>query len=162
MAPVSTSGAAAQGAPGTPLPQEIKIQIKLPKPGTASVPSLTAVQSPQPLIGQPMVQFPPAPGMPFGSPPPASGTPPIPGVQQPMGSPDASAHASGGSVSVVRQLALGERRRHSLQPSRSHDAVVGTTPLVVVDPPPEELQNATLVELSATPPAPPHHDAASR
>ncbi len=48
------------GAPGTPgsggqLPQEIKIQIKLPKPGTPISSPLGGVV--QPLIGQPAVQF---------------------------------------------------------------------------------------------------------
>ena len=130
--------------PGTILPQEIKIQIKLPKPGSVqSTATLTTVQGPtQQTLGQPVTQIPPPPGMPFGSPPPT-------GVPSPFGSASVTAQspvlqpasintgqAQESQVGSVKDLLLRDRSS-SLQPSQSQEA-----PLVVIDPPQEEVAQA--------------------
>ena len=163
------------GAPGTPLPQEIKIQIKLPKPGAQPVAtaSMSAVQTQQ-MIGQPNVLYPPTSGVPFGTPPPLPVGSPAPLSTLPSLGQPAVLHplaivsdktqtledqqtisiAGPNDGSAIKELLLRDRRS-SLQPSKSHD-----TPLVVIDPPQEDVQLA-LTNVSSGGIPLPHHDVRS-
>ena len=157
------------GGAGTPLPQEIKIQIKLPKPGqtpAAATATVSTVHTQQ-MIGQPTVLYPPPPTIPFGSPPPGPVTIPLggvtltstpvgqPAVLQPLGLVSDNAetiYSQQQTLSVgpndghaIKELLLRDRRS-SLQPSGSHD-----TPLVVIDPPPQDDNGGANVHVQTIP-----------
>ena len=163
------SGGGGGGGAGTPLPQEIKIQIKLPKPGQtpAAVTATVSTVHTQQMIGQPTVLYPPPPTIPFGSPPPGPVTIPLGGVTltspqvgqtavlQPLGLVSDNAetiYSQQQTLSVgpndghaIKELLLRDRRS-SLQPSRSHE-----TPLVVIDPPPQDDSDGSRVHVQTIP-----------